>query len=118
MTSLSLALQELLSRAERVAKEAESSRLSWREQRDKVAGLERDYKVAYEKALTALAGERDAHWRKAKAEAELASQAYELELAKNLSRSMYEAHKERIEEMETLRAAIHAHNRELRELGG
>lgn len=118
MTPLSPALQEFLSRADRLAKEAEASRLAWREQRDKVSALERNYKILYEKALTSLAGEGDAHWRKAKAEAETSQAAYELELAKNLGRSMYEAHKERIEEMETLRAAIHAHNRELRELGG
>lgn len=115
---LSETMRELLTRGDRVAKEAERARVAWRAQRDKVAEMERDYKVALQKALAALSGERDAHYRKVTAEAEVAGKKYEIDLARSLSGSMHAAWKERLEEMDLIKSAFNAYNRELRELGG
>jgi len=108
----------LIQRYDRLPKEIEACRLEARKQSDRVSELERDYKVAMAKELAALLGQRDAHWRKVQAEANLAREAYEIEQTKNLKASAWKAWKERLEQLDTIEAMAHAYNRELRELGG
>lgn len=115
---LSETMQALLVRGDRLSREAEKARLAWREKRDEVALLERDYKLLLQKELARLSGEGDAHYRKVTAEANAADAKYRIDLARSLAGSAHSAWKERLEEMETLRAAFNAYNRELRELGG
>lgn len=115
---LSETMRELLTRGDRVAKEAERARVAWRAQRDKVSDMKKSYKVELRKAVARLVGEGDAQYRKVVAEAEVAQMKYELELAQSLAGSMYAAWEERLAEMDLLKSAFNAYNRELRELGG
>lgn len=112
---LSETMKALLDRQEKLRREIDQARVSWRQQRDHVAELERDYKVHLQQELAKLAGEGDAHYRKVTAEAELAEEAYQLDLARSLKGSAYAAYEDRVEEFQVLKSAFNAYNRELKE---